>query len=276
MGWKLKDDELLDRVAAATAPPGDLETLLADELWSNVFSIWATDLGFEGGDYNASRLHHLWADLSYGTAPDTIRAQYVDPGGASALPWPASVLERFERADNGMDSDYNGAVTELRHATIEALEPYASKFRDDIKGVQSEHLSQPTLVDVKLTQPDMGLVDRVNQATLKDLPEYNSDHTGATVKWFANSQVVLIGDNHPASYYQYLKATGHTEGWLMMMKRGSAFKPGRVEVGVIEVYKPDGDKDVNKFGLSPNQDDIRQAVTDAVGRVSNKEVKHNK
>ena len=101
----------------------------------------------------------------------------------------------------------------------------------------------------------------------------NSDPTGAVVKWYANSRVVLIGENHPASYYEYLNSTGHTVGTIIMMKRGGAFSRGRVQVGILEVLKGDGGKDTNELGLYPNQDDILQALTDAIGRVSNKEVR---
>lgn len=276
MVWELKDEELLDRVAATTAPPSSVETLLGDELWSNAFSMWATDLGFQRGDYKASHLHHLWADLSYGTPGETIRAQYVDENGPTALPWQTSVVERFERVANGMDSDFSGALTELRHATIEALEPYVSQFRDDILGIQSQHVSEPTPVPVKMTRPDMSTVDSINQATLKDLPEFGKDRESSTVKFYANGSAVLIGDNHPASYYEYLKATGHTIGTVRMMKRGGAFSPGRVEVGILEVLDPEGRPDVNELGLYLGVDDTRRAVTDAIGRVSNKEVKHIK
>lgn len=273
MVWELKDEDLLGRVAATTAPPSSVDTLLGDELWSNVFSMWATDLGYQRGDYKASLLHHLWADLNYGTPGETIRAQYVDPNGPSALPWQTSVQERFERVANGMDSDFGGALAELRNATIEALEPYVSQFRGDILELQSQHVSEPTPVPVKMIRPDMSTVDSINQTTLKDLPEFSKNQGGSTVKFYANSSAVLIGDNHPASYYEYLKATGHTIGTVRMMKRGGAFSPGRVEVGILEVLDPDGRPDVNELGLYMSQDDIRQAVTDAIGRVSNKEVK---
>jgi hypothetical protein len=86
--------------------------------------------------------------------------------------------------------------------------------------------------------------------------------------------VVLIGDNHPGSAYEYLNATGHTVGTIVMMKRGGAFSAGRVEVGLLEIINPGG----QSYGdlPAPSQDDIRQAVTEAIGRVSNKEVRHNK
>ena len=87
MGWGLKDEDLIAGIAARTAPPTDVETLLSDELWSNAFSMWATDLGFSSGDYKASHLHHLWADLNHGTPGETIWANYVDANGTSALPW---------------------------------------------------------------------------------------------------------------------------------------------------------------------------------------------
>jgi hypothetical protein len=112
---------------------------------------------------------------------------------------------------------------------------------------------------------------------LKELPEYRSEKANLTdsqVKFYATSDVVLIGDNHPASYYDYLNAVGHTVGTITMMKRGSTFSPGRMEVGILEVIQAGGES----YGdvVLPSQDDIRQAVTDAVGRVSNKEVRHNK
>jgi hypothetical protein len=274
MAWELKDEDLLSRITATTAPPSDLQTILSDELWANAFSMWATDLGFNRGDYNAGNLHHLWRDLSYNVAGETVYAQYVDPSGPSTLRWPSNVLERFERVANGMESDYSGALTELRHATIEALEPYASQFRDDVHSLQSQHVSEPTLVDVKLSPPDLGTVDRINQMELKDLPEFGKDAEGSKVKFYANTEVVLIGDNHPGSAYEYLNATGHTVGTIIMMKRGGAFSPGRVEVGLLEIIKAGG----ASYGdqPAPSQDDIRKAVTEAIGRVSNKEVKHNK
>jgi hypothetical protein len=274
MEWDLKDEDLLSRIAATSAPPSDLQAILSDELWANAFSMWATDLGFNQGDYNVGNLYHVWRDLSYGAPGETVYAQYVDPSGPSALQWPSNVVERFERVANGMDSDYSGALAELRYATIETLEPYASQFRDDIHSLQSQHVSEPTLVDVKLSPPDLGMVDGINQMELKDLPEFGKDAAGSKVKVYANTEVVLIGDNHPGSAYEYLNATGHTVGTIVMMKRGGAFSAGRVEVGLLEIINPGG----QSYGdlPAPSQDDIRQAVTEAIGRVSNKEVRHNK
>jgi len=60
----------------------------------------------------------------------------------------------------------------------------------------------------------------------------------------------------------------------MMMRRGTTFSPGRVQVGILEVIRAGGESYGNV--PVPSQDDIRQAVTDAVGRVSNKEVRHSK
>lgn len=273
MAWELKDEELLSRMTATTAPPGDPQAILSDELWANAFSMWATDLGFNQGDYRASNLHQLWRDLSYGTPGETVYLQYVEPSGQSALQWSSNVVERFERVANGIDSDYSGALTELQHATLEALEPYASQFCHDVHSVQSQHVSDPTPVDVKLAPPDLGTVDRINQMELKDMPEFNKDPAGGTVRFYANTEVVLIGDNHPGSAYEYLNATGHTIGTVMMMKRGGAFSPGRVEVGLLEIINPGGQSYGDR--PPPSQDDIRRAVTEAIGRVSNKEVRHN-
>lgn len=276
MAWDLKDEDLVKRIADATAPPSDLRSLLSDELWANAFSMWATDLGYQRGDYKASSLHHLWADLDYGTAGETIYAQYVQPSGAATLPWPSNLSSYFERVTNGMDSDYTNALAETRRAATEMLEPYASMFRDDIRALQSQHVGQPTPVPIKMVEPDMGTVDRINQAVLKDLPEFRSEKDNlaeSKVTFYATPSVVLIGDNHAASYYEYLNAVGHTVGTITMMRRGGAFSPGRVEVGLLEVIQAGGEA---YAGVPPDQDDVRQAVTDAIGRVSNKQVKHIK
>jgi hypothetical protein len=279
MGWELKDEDLLNRITASTAPPNDLPTLLSDDLWANAFSMWATDLGYQKGDYNAGKLHHLWIDLDYRTPGETIYAQYVDPSGPSALQWSSGVTDRFERVANGMESDYAGALAELRGAATEMLEPHASRFREDIHEIQSTHVSEPTPVGMKLEHIDMGTVDRINQAELKDLPEYRQaaldENPGAArVKFYATSSLVLIGDNHPASYYQYLTDHGYTVGTITMMRRGGAFSRGRVEVAINDQIRPGGES----YGDVPiaSQDDIRQAVTDAIGRVSKKEVEHRK
>ena len=273
MAWDLKDDDLLKRIAERTEPPSDLRAILSDEVWANAFSMWATDLGYQRGDYAASNLHRVWRDLEYNTPGETIYNQYVDPSSGSGIQWPTSVLDRFERVSNGMDSDYSGALAETRAATTEMLERYVTPFRDDIQAVQSEHVSEPTPVAINLTKPDMGTIDRVNQMALKDLPEFrNSQNLPASqVKWYATSETVLIGDNHPASYYEYLDATGHHVGTITMMKRGGAFGAGRVEVALNGLVQPGGQPHGDR--PFPNPDDVLQAVTDAIGRVSNKEVK---
>lgn len=278
MAWELKDEDLLKRIAAVTAPPTDLQGLLSDELWVNAFSMWATDLGFQRGDYKASRLYHLWVDLNYSASGETILARYVDPSGELAIEWPTSVVDRFERVANGMDSEYSGALAETRAAATEMLESYGSQFRDDVQVLQSAHVSEPTRPAINLTKPDMGAVDRINQMVLKDLPEYKSSKGTADalrasqVKFYAAGSVVLIGDNHPATYYGYLDALGHTVGTITMMRRGGAFSPGRVEVAVNDLINPGG-KPLGDL-VMPDQGDIRQAVTEAIGRVSNKEVQH--
>lgn len=264
---------MLNSVCAQTAPPADVEAILSDDLWASVFSAWATDLGYQQGDYTASTLHHLWIDLAYGTPGETIYAQYVDPSSGSALPWQTSVFDRFERVANGMDSDYAGALAETRGATTEMLEPYASWFRNDIFELQSQQPSEPTPVGMTLDQIDMGTVDSINQAALKDMPEFDKDPDGGRVNFYATTDLVLIGDNHPGTYYQYLTEHGYVLGTIMMMRRGSTFSAGRVEVGILDVIKPGGEAQV---GVLPSQDEVRQAVTDAIGRVSNKSVKHNK
>ena len=274
MAWELKDEDLLKRVAAATAPPGDLQTLQSDDLWANAFSMWATDLGFQQGDYKASSLLHLWADLTYGAAGETVYAQYVEPSGGAGIQWPSSVLDRFERVANGMDSDYSGALAETRAAATEMLEPYASQFRADVQAIQSEHVSEPTPVPVREAKPDMSAVDRINQMVLKDLPEFRSDKANLSesqVKFYANTEVVLIGNNHPSSYYDYLDAHGHIVGTITMMRRGGAFSPGRMEVAVNDLVHPGGESHGDR--PFPHPDDILRGVIEAIGRVSNKEVR---
>jgi len=274
MAWDLKDDELLKRIAERTAPPSDLRAILSDDLWANAFSMWATDLGYQRGDYAASNLHRVWADLEYNTPGETIYKQYVDPSSGSGIQWPTSVLDRFERVANGMDGDYSGALAETRAATTEMLERYVSPFRDDIQAVQSEHVSEPTTKAVNLTQPDMATVDRINQAELKDLPEYKGGQnlTASQVKFYANTGAVLIGDKHAASYYEYMDTVGHSFGTITMIKRGGAFGPGRVEVAINGAVEPGGVYPGDR--VLYGQEVIRDAVTEAFGRVSNKEVKH--
>lgn len=272
MTWDLRDEDRLCSVCAETAPPTDLETLLSEDLWASAFSAWATDLGYQQGDYTASTLHRVLIDLAYGASGETIYAQYLDPSSGSGLSWPSAVFERFERVANGMDSDYAGALAETRGAATEMLEPYASLFRDDIFQLQSQHPREPTQVETTLSQIDMSTVDGINQAALKDLPELSKDSSGSKVTFYANTELVLIGDNHPASYCEYLNDRGHTVGTIMMLRRGSAFSAGRVQVGLLDVIQPGGER---QEGVLPSQDDIRQAVTDAIGRVSNKEVRHS-
>ena len=274
MAWDLQDPDWLARIAAETAPPGDVHAVLSDELWGNAFSMWATDLGYGHGDYAASTLHRVWVDLAYGADGPTVYAQYVDPSAGAGLSWPEGLVERYARAANGMDGDYSGALEETRRMTTELLEPYVARFGEDVHALQSAHVSEPTPVAARQAKPDLGAVDAINQQTLKDLPEFNSDPAGATVRFYATTDVVLIGDNHPASYYDYLTAVGYTIGTIMMMRRGSTFSAGRVQVGLLEVIQAGG----QSYGdvPVPSQDDIRQAVTDAVGRVSKKEVRHNK
>jgi hypothetical protein len=272
MAWDLRDDELLKRIADRTAPPSDLRGILSDETWVNAFSMWATDLGFQRGDYAASALYRLRVDLEHNTAGETIFSQYVDPAAGSGIQWPSSVPERFERVANGMDSDYSGALAETRAAATEMLERYVSPFRDDILQIQSENVSEPTPVPANLAKPDTGSVDRINQAVLKDLPEFRSAGDKARVKVYATTEVVLIGDDHPASYYEYLDATGHTLATITMMRRGGAFGPGKLEVAINGMVEPGGQGagDV----LLRGQDEVRQSITEAIGRVSNKEVVH--
>ena len=277
MAWQLTDQEWLTRIAAETAPPNDVPALLSDELWANAYSMWATDLGFVQGDYTASTLHRVWVDLAYGTAGETVYEQYLDPSAGSGVPWPEALLDRFARAANGMDSDYSGALDETRRVVSEMLEPYVARFCEDVHALQSENVSEPMPVPAASVKPDLGAVDAINQAVLKDLPEFRSEKANladSRVRFYATADVVLIGDDHPASYYEYLNAVGHTIGTITMMRRGSAFNPGRMEVGLLEVIRPGGESYGDQ--VPPSQDDIRQAVTDAVGRVSNKEVRHNK
>lgn len=274
MAWDLKDDDLLKRIADTTAPPSDLPTILSEELWANAFSMWATDLGYQRGDYAASNLQRVWRDLEYNTSGETIYNQYVDPAGGSGIQWPPSVPERFERVANGMDSDYSGALAETRAATTEMLERYVPLFRDDIHEIQSMNVSEPTPVTINLPKIDMAMVDRINQAALKDLPEFKSTQNlpASQVKFYANTGAVLIGDNHAASYYEYMDAVGHTFGTITMMKRGGAFGPGRLEVAINGVIEAGGIYPGER--VLYGQGDIRDAVTEAIGRVSNKEVKH--
>jgi hypothetical protein len=277
MAWELKDQEWLTRIAAETAPPNDVHALLSDELWANAFSMWATDLGFAQGDYTVSTLHRVWVDLAYGTPGESIYEQHMDPSSGSVVQWPNALSDRFARAANGMDSDYLGALEETRRVVSEMLEPYVARFCQDVHVLQSENVSEPTPVPAKSIKPDVGAVDGINQMMLKELPEFRSDKANlaeSRVNFYATPDVVLIGDSHPASYYEYLNAVGYTIGTITMMRRGSAFNPGRMEVGLLEVIRPGG----QSYGdlPVPSQEDIRQAVTDAVGRVSNKEVRHNK
>jgi hypothetical protein len=274
MAWELQDEEWLARIAAETAPPEDVQSVLSAELWANAFSMWATDFGYATGDYTAGTLHRVWVDLDYGTAGETVFAQYIDPLSGTMIQWPASLVDRFARVANGMDSDYSGALGETRRVASEMLQPYVARFCADVHELQSHNVSEPTHA---ATKPDMGVVDGINQAVLKDLPEYRSDKANLTesqVRFYASPDVVLVGDSHPASYYDYLTGVGYTIGTITMMRRGSGFNPGRVEVGILEVIRAGGDSYGNL--VPPDQDDIRKAVTDAIGRVSNKEVRHNK
>ena len=277
MAWELTDQEWLTRIGAETAAPNDVQALLSDDLWANAFSMWATDLGVAQGDYTVSTLHRLWVDLAYGATGEAVYEQYVDPSSGSVVQWPDGLLDRFARGANGMDSDYMGALEETRRVVSDMLEPYVARFCQDVHDLQSENVSEPTPVPAKFITPDEGAVDAINQMVLKELPEFRSDKANmaeSQVRFYATSDLVLIGDSHPASYYEYLTARGYTVGTITMMRRGSAFSPGRMEVGLLDVIRPGGES----YGdvPLPSQDDIRQVVTDAVGRVSNKEVRHNK
>jgi len=274
MAWQLTDDDWLARIAAETAPPRDVPSVLSSELWANAFSMWATDQGYTTGDYTASALYRTWVDVRYGTAGETVYAQHLDPASGTPVAWPASVLERFARVANGMDSDYSGALAEAQHALEEMLQPYVDQFCADVLEIQSRNVSEPTPT---ATKPDVGVVDGINQTVLKELPEFRSEKANlieSQVRFYATPDLVLIGDSHPASYYDYLTARGYTIGTVTMMRRGSGFSPGRVEVGILEVINPGGQPLGDR--VPPDQDDIRKAVTEAIGRVSNKEVRHNR
>jgi hypothetical protein len=261
MVWNLKDDEMRDAITAATAPPRDPEAIFANDFWANAYSVWSTDRGFATGDYAASLLHRVWIDLTHGASGESIRSEYVDPASPSALPWPSSARDRFERVAAGMEDDYSGALGETRAATIEMLGPPVDAFLADVGALQAERASEPTRVELTRDRIDMGVIDATNQAALKSLPEAEGSDSFAT--FVLAGDVVLIGDDHPSPYYAYVEAKGATKGQIYMNKKGSAFSAGELRAALVS-------------NLPISQEAGRSAedaLEEAIGRVSKKKVK---
>lgn len=241
MSWDLTDDELRKGVTATVAPPSTVDDLLGDDMWANVFSVWATDLGFQRGDYTASHLFELWTDQRHHAGYDAIRDKYVASGNAYGLDWPSSVVDRFERVDAGMD-DQSAALAELGGATVEKLDPYVTAFQADIREIQSSEGSDPQAVGLTRDRIDQAVVDKVNQAALKSLPEAGG--VDSFVQFWINRDLLLIGDEHPAAYLDFAK-NGGQHGQMYMNAKGGAFSRGTLIVQGIS---------------STNQDAVKAAV----------------
>ena len=228
MAWNLRDDEVRATITSGVAPPADPETMLADDTWANIFSMWCTDMGHGTGDYTASAIFALWRDLTYRTEWETVKANYLDEGGAYALEWPDNVRLRFDQLANGMSDDPAGAFGEMWAAALEKLEPYMEAFRGDINDLQSETASEPVATGIAWEDIDRDLVDSINQVTLKELPD--AEGLNSFLQYWQLGDLVLLGDNHPAQYLAYVKAHGGGEGQIYMNSKGGFASRGEIIV----------------------------------------------
>lgn len=228
MGWNLQDQDVLNTITSGLAPPGDIESLLADDSWANIFSMWATDMGYGGGDYTASTLFALWRDYRYGTDWQTVKATYVDAGGPSAMAWPDSVIQRFDRVVNGMEDDATGAMQELWAAAIEKFDPYVQAFLADINDLQSATPSEPTTVELTLADINRDVVDSINRETLKSIDAASG--VDSFVQYWQLGDLVLLGDSHPAQYVAYVQSHGGGSGQIYMSSKGGFASRGELLV----------------------------------------------
>lgn len=238
MSWELQDDEVRKTITEGVAPPSRAEDLLENDSWAGIFSMWATDLGFKHGDYTASRIYEFWRDYRYGTDFATMREKYLAPGNPYGIEWPQNVLDRFERVDAGME-DPAGALAEMRNAAIEKLEPYLSAFGDDIHAIQSTAASEPTGIELTRDRIDQSLVDSINQDALKNAPA--AEGLDSFVEFWMRGDLLLIGENHPGAYLDFVK-NGGVRGRLYMNSKGGAFSRGEILVQGISSSEYDAFK----------------------------------
>lgn len=226
MSWDLHDEDVRRTLTEGLAPPSNVNDLFADDMWANVFSLWATDLGFQRGDYTASHLFDLWKDHRSNVGYETIRDKYVAPGNPYDLQWPPAVTDRFERTDAGMD-DQSGTLAELWNAAVERLDPYQGTFRRDIEEIQSSAASEPVPMALTRDRIDQQVVDSINQSALKSLPEAGG--MDSFVEFWMKGDLLLIGEDHPAGYLAFAR-DGGTQGQIYMNAKGGVFSRGELLV----------------------------------------------
>lgn len=273
MVWDLKDDEWLKAIGAAPQPPNDLQTLLADDLWAGAFTMWANDLGYVQGDYAPGTLQRVLVEVGWGADGETVYAQYVDPSSGTTVQWPEALLARYARVTSGMDEDYSGALEETQRVATEMLEPYVAPFCADVHELQLDNPTEPRPLARAEFKYDLATVDRINQMELKNLGGFDKtqDWDESEIKFYARENIALIGDNHPASYYDYLNEVGYSYGRLFMKRRGKGFSAGVILASFLNVIEPGGvDPGVRAL---PNQPEVTEAVEQAIARVSKKEVR---
>lgn len=228
MTWNLTDDDTLAALTSTVAPPGDLESLLGDEWWAGVLSMWSTDYGFVSGDYTPSHLFQLWTHVRYSQPWQQVEETFVDADGPMALPWPEGVKQRFARLANGMDDDPSGAMQDLWYVASEWFDGYLPFFFADIAEIQASAVSEPVAVGLTLDSIDRSMVDAINQAALKSLPD--AEGVDSFLPYWQLGDLVLLGDDHPSQYLQYVQENGGGEGQIYMNSKGGFASRGELLV----------------------------------------------
>jgi hypothetical protein len=157
-----------------------------------------------------------------------VQATYVDGGGAAAMAWPASVTDRFARLAAGMEDDGSGALGELWGAAVEKFDDYVPLFLADVNELQSATPSQPTQVELTRSMIDQGIVDSINQAALKSLE--GAGGAASFIQYVQVDDLVLIGDDHPPAYTEWVMGHAGGAGQTYMNSKGGLMSRGELLV----------------------------------------------
>jgi hypothetical protein len=215
------DRAFIEAVEEKGRPGASPWDTLYDVDWANIFARWADTEQLGVDEQGAAQAMKYYAQ---GNSLRDLRGLVVDSDAPFAVQWPADVTMTLERVHNGMASEQDGKDAIYRSAS-NILEPHWGRFLAFVDSVLAQSVSAPTPVATSAANLDLAVVDGINQKNLKDLP------AGGYLYFWQKGGVILLGEGHPASYYEW--AGGYETGYrgtVTMSKKGGLLDSGKVFV----------------------------------------------
>jgi hypothetical protein len=217
------NDQFVQTVTYAGQPPTSAAAIMADGTWADIYLRYLDDSTGLSGDATYTNAAQFLRDIGNSAPWSHLVELYCTIGSPACLPWPTGAVEIMTDVQNGL-YDEAQARQDLAEYCWSWAEQAVPGFLQWVTSVQSAAPSEPVMQQMTVDMIDRAVVDGINQAVLKA-----AQTPGETLTYWQAGDVVLIGVDHAASYYDALQGDpGYCGGTITIKSRGSTFSAGEI------------------------------------------------